>query len=477
MAEMQWRLADMAAALPGARLVGDGAQSVARIHTDSRSLQAGDLFLALRGEKFDAHAFLPEAARLGAVAGVAEHGLAAAGLSGWEVADTREALGALAQHWRGRYTLPLIAVTGSNGKTTVTQMIAQILRTAAGEAALATQGNLNNEIGVPQTLLRLRPTHRLAVVELGMNHPGEITRLARWCQPSVALVNNAQREHQEFMASVEAVADENASVFDHLSADGVAVFPHADAFASRWRERAKGRRVMTFDLDVHSQASVRLLQAQWQVDHWQLRMATPQGEAELSLWIAGRHNLANALAATTCALAAGVDLQTIVAGLSAFQAVQGRSRACAMARANGDPWTLIDDTYNANPDSVLAAIDVLASLPAPRALVLGDMGEVGHQGPAFHAEVGAYARRQGIEVLLALGELSAHAVQAFGAGGRHFATWDALQGGLAGALGGAASVLVKGSRFMRMERVVQALQSSAPDSRHGAPHQESQPCS
>ena len=444
------------ALLPGSRRVGDGAIEIARVHSDTRSLQPGDLFVALRGERFDAHDFLPQARAAGAVAALAEHGLAAAGLPGIEVADSGAALMQLGGAWRAQFALPLIAVTGSNGKTTVTQMIASILRAWHGESALATQGNLNNHIGVPLTLLRLRSGHASAVIELGMNHPGEIARLAGLSAPTVALVNNAQREHQEFMASVEAVARENGSVIEALATDGVAVFPSDDAHVGVWRTLAGARRVMTFALDAAADLTCTAL---WRVDHWQVALHTPAGALELRLAVAGRHNVKNTLAAAACALAAGCPLAAVGAGLEAFQAVKGRSQIKSYQRA-GQRVTLVDDSYNANPDSVRAAIDVLAGLPGPRWLVLGDMGEVGDQGPAFHAEVGAYAQARGIDALWTVGALCAHAAAAF-PGARHF---DAVEG-LLHALPDAPAcnaVVVKGSRFMQMERVVAALAAAPP---------------
>ena len=449
-------LAEAAAWLPGARLAGDPETVITRVHTDTRSLQPGDLFVALRGERFDANDLLPQAQAAGACALLAHTGRLPAGTAGLEVADTRLALGQLAAAWRGKFQGPLIAVTGSNGKTTVTQMVAAILRAWQGEGALSTQGNLNNDIGVPQTLLRLRAGHRAAVVELGMNHPGEIAYLAGLARPTVALVNNAQREHQEFMASVEAVARENGAVLPALPADGVAVFPAGDAYTALWRAMADGRRCMTFGTD--PTADVLLAGADWSADAaggaWAVRALTPEGGLSLRLRIAGRHNVVNALAATACALAAGVPVDAIVRGLEAFEPVAGRSRSVPVSLA-GRAITLIDDTYNANPDSVRAAIDVLAGLPGPRLLVLGDMGEVGDQGPQFHAEVGAYARERGIESLCTLGEL------ARGMGGTHYADIDALNAAVLAQLPQAASVLVKGSRFMKMERVVQAITAHA----------------
>ena len=462
MSDMNLSLQRMARWLPGSRVCGDPALHIQRVHTDTRSLQAGDLFVALQGERFDAHDFLPQAAASGAVAALAQHGLEAAQLSGIEVPDSRRALGQLAQAWRAQFDLPLIAVTGSNGKTTVTQMIASILRAGWGDAALATQGNLNNDIGVPQTLLRLRAHHRCAVVELGMNHPGEIAGLAAMAHATVALVNNAQREHQEFMATVQAVASENGAAISALPANGVAVFPAHDPYTPLWQSLAGDRTCMRFAMRAsqmgEAHAEVVLQDAVWASDHWVVEAHTPAGLLTTQLHIAGRHNVGNALAATACALAAGVSLQVIAQGLSTFEPVTGRSRAFGVV-CQGRAITGVDDTYNANPDSVRAAIDVLAELPGPHLLVLGDMGEVGAQGPQFHQEVGAYAQASGIEHLLCLGELAAFSAQAYGAGAQHFAHIDAMTTQVVQQLPHVGSVLVKGSRFMKMERVVDAIQA------------------
>ncbi len=509
----------IARSLPAALLVGEGGVAVSRVHSDTRSLQAGDLFVALRGERFDGHDFLPQARAAGAVAALAERGLAEAGLPGLQVADSRIALGALAAAWRQRFDLPLIAVTGSNGKTTVTQMIASILRAWHGEGAFATEGNLNNDIGVPLTLLRLRQDdatwHRAGVIEIGMNHPGEIAPLAAMAAPGVALVNNAQREHLEFMADVASVARENGAVIAALGKSGVAVFPADDAYTPLWRELAGARRSLTFALDAAaggieceaapqsrgtgpaalnscsgsslrraaaggieceaapqsrgtgpaalnscSGSSLRRAaadigaRADWRQDHWAATLRTPEGACDVALRVAGRHNMKNGLAAAACALAAGCPLDAVRRGLEAFAPVKGRSQLQRITLA-GRAVTLIDDSYNANPDSVRAAIDVLAALPGPRWLVLGDMGEVGDQGPAFHAEVGAYAKQRAIEQLWTAGTQSAAAARAHGAG-RHFESVPALLAALVEAPA-AASVLVKGSRFMKMEQVVAQL--------------------
>ncbi|MEK8049373.1 UDP-N-acetylmuramoyl-tripeptide--D-alanyl-D-alanine ligase [Ideonella sp. DXS22W] len=485
------------ALLPGSRLVAADPAALAaahihRVHTDTRTLQPGDLFVALRGERFDAHDFLPQARAAGAVAVIAERGIDRCGLPGLEVPDALAALQQLAAAWRARHTLPLIAVTGSNGKTTVTQMVASILRAWVGEDhALATAGNYNNHIGVPLTALRLRPHHRAAVLELGMNHPGEIAQLAAIAQPTVAIVNNAQREHQEFMASVEAVAHENGSVISALPAGGVAVFPADDAHAGVWQQLAGTRPTLTFALDavadVHDDAV-------WVADdsdaqdalagHWALRLHTPAGPAECHLHAAGRHNVRNALAAAAATLAAGAPLAAVLAGLEAFRPVSGRSQASRLLQG-GRSVTLVDDSYNANPDSVRAAIDLLATLPAPRWLVLGDMGEVGDEGPAFHAEVGAHARAAGIDALWTAGPLCAHAAQAYGqgsaggtaggAGARHFDNAAAVVAALDDAPA-CGAVLVKGSRFMRMEQVVRALRDRAAAAAQANPAQEGGAC-
>ena len=445
--------------LPGSQLIGDGAILFNRVHTDTRSLQTGDLFVALKGESFDAHDFLAKAKASGAIAALAQHGLAGNGLSGLEVADSKIALGLLAKNWRAhlakKKNIPVIAVTGSNGKTTLTQMIASILKAWKGDAALATAGNFNNDIGVPLTLLRLRESMDCAVVELGMNHIGEIAELAAMTAPTVAVVNNAQREHQEFMGTVEAVARENGAVIERLPADGIAVFPANDAYTPVWRALAGKRKTLTFGWD---SADITASFA-WKNGAWQVDAITPAGKMSYALHMAGRHNVKNSLAAAACALAADVPLNHIQQGLESFTAVAGRSRTVQLGKGDS-AITLVDDTYNANPDSVIAAIDMLMDLPAPRLLILGDMGEVGDAGPAFHAEVGAYAKARGVEQFWTLGALCAHA------GGTHFADMESLL--LAASSLKAGSIRVEGSRFMKMERLVQYLEQTHQEAAHAA---------
>ena len=472
MSDMNLSLKQINQWLKGAQLHGDSGLIVQRVNTDSRTCQVGDLFVALKGERFDANDFLSQVASNGATAALTHHGLDAVNLAGVQVPDTRIALGQLAKGWRSQFKLPVIAVTGSNGKTTVTQMIASILRAGFGDDALATQGNLNNDIGVPQTLLRMRAHHRSAVVELGMNHPGEIAGLAEMTQASVALVNNAQREHQEYMGTVEAVAQENGEAIKALPTSGVAVFPAHDEYSPLWKELAGNRVCMRFSMSANSadHAEVQLIKADWLNDHWAVEAQTPAGVLRTQLHIAGRHNVGNALAATACALAAGVSLDVIVQGLNSFESVKGRSRAFGI-QYQGHDITVVDDTYNANPDSVRAAIDVLAELPAPRLLVLGDMGEVGTQGPEFHQEVGIHAAEMGIDHVLCLGDLAAHTVTACGTNAKHMTDIDSLNAQVLKLLPQLSSVLVKGSRFMKMERVIEAINAC-----HDHYKKETTPC-
>jgi UDP-N-acetylmuramoyl-tripeptide--D-alanyl-D-alanine ligase len=423
----------------------------------------------------------------GAVALLVDHPVPVA-LPQVVVDDTRRALGASARGWRARFDLPVVTVTGSNGKTTVTQMIAAIFECAYGRvgagarpappAWLATRGNLNNDVGVPLMVWRLRPEQRAAVFELGTNHPGEIAPLAAIAQPTVALVTNAQREHQEFFVSVAASAEENAAAIAALPAGGVAVFPADDACAPIWRRATGTRQVLDFALD-----GPAALRAQFDLTAGgsRLRATTPAGVLDTELRVAGVHHVRNALAATAAALAVGVPLAAIGAGLAAFRAVAGRG----VRRTLPGGAQLIDDTYNANPDSMRAAVDVLAveadarGGATLRVLVLGDMGEVGARGPEFHAEIGGFARERGIDRLLAFGPAMAAAVAVFNAGrhldraGRHFdrleSLAEALRATLAEAPAGAAvRILVKGSRAMRMERVIEAITGAATGTSSGA---------
>lgn len=382
--------------LPNVTMFGSGAERFSGISTDSRTVRPGDLYIALRGDRFDGHAFIDAAIDAGAAAVLTEAFPERVRVPTLWVPDTRRALGALAGGWRRRFECPLIAVTGSNGKTTAKEMIAAILVAHLGaEAAFATRGNFNNDIGVPLTLLRLSDAHRMGVVEMGMNHPGEIAGLAAMTQPSVALVLNAQREHQEFMDGPEATARENGTVFGALAAGGVAVFPGDDPCTPIWQALAQRHRVLNFGLVADEAALEADVQSTPDAGTPHLSVAAARdarpehfrarlGETlvDIRLNIAGRHNVRNALAAAACTLALGVPAEAIVRGLAAFEPVSGRLRRTHTAQ--GVP--LIDDTYNANPDSMRAAIDVLADQPAPRLMVMGDMGETGAQAEAFHRD-------------------------------------------------------------------------------------------
>jgi len=467
-------LAEIHQMLPGSELLNIALEkshevSVSGISSDTRKIQPGEFFIALSGEHFDAHQFLGEIAKSAASAAmISNPSQCPENLAAVCVTDTREGLGQLAKAWRAKHPIPLALVTGSNGKTTVKEMIAAIFRSAVGESAtLVTQGNLNNDIGLPLTLLRLRSSDHLAVIELGMNHPGETAELAAIAQANIALINNAQREHQEFMASVAAVAQEHSDVIKALPLNGVAVFPADSEFSSFWKKVAGDRKVIDFALSAPAVVSGILL------GNGHLQINTDNGSIEVQLKTLGLHNATNALAAAAVALAANLSLENIQNGLEAFSPVSGRMQSSQL----NAQCTLIDDSYNANPDSVRAAIDALKQTRGASWLVLGDMGEVGEQGPAFHHEVGVYAAQQGIDQLFAIGEQSQLAVQGFNeikqkhqldSRAKHFAELDNLQADLALALKTKCTesaekihILIKGSRFMRMERVVKALQEEA----------------
>jgi UDP-N-acetylmuramoyl-tripeptide--D-alanyl-D-alanine ligase len=444
-------LASAAQAL-GARRVGGNAEFM-RVNTDSRDIRSGDLFVGIRGERFDGQAFAAQALGAGAVAAMVSDipRDAGAGARLLIVPDTRVALGQLAAYWRARFAMPLIAITGSNGKTAVKEMLAAILRQSAGESGvLATVGNLNNDIGMPLTLLQLRAQHRYAVVEMGMNHLGEIAYLSRLAKPTTALINNAGTAHIGKLGSTEAIARAKGEIFEGLDTAGTAIINSDDAFSDFWRGLAKSRRVVDFGLDRKAAISARYeLAAAGSL----VTIVTPESQFVATLNVPGLHNIKNALAAATAAYALGIDQKAVVAGLAAFRGVKGRLQHKRLASGT----TLIDDTYNANPESMMAAIAVLAAHAGRKVLVMGDMGELGDTASAMHAAIGVFAKRAGVERLFALGDLSAEAVRSFGDGGAHFATIEDLVAAIAGVLGRDTTLLIKGSRFMRMERVVEAL--------------------
>ncbi len=452
------RVAEAAAAL-GVTHRGDDLLFTS-VGTDSRNVKPGELFIALRGNHFDAHQHIAAAQASGAVAVIADAQgapLAPTNMPLITVDNTRQALTQLAYAWRSRFTGPLVALTGSSGKTTVKEMLAAILREAAGgeTRVLATRGNLNNDIGVPLTLLALRDTHRYAVIELGMNHSGEISRLTLLARPDVALINNAGRAHIEHLGSTEAIARAKGEIFEGLAEKGVAVINGDDTYAALWLEKINKNKYLRFGFDqqadVRGRCELRALDSD-------IHINSPAGDIHATLPAPGLHNVRNALAASAAAIALNIPLAAIAAGLARYRGVKGRlQRKAAQCGA-----ALIDDTYNANPESIHAAIDVLASATGRRVLVLGDMGELGAHAVACHSEVGAYARAAGLDTLYALGEMSVHSVAAFGAGARHFADIEALLAQVHATLTTDMTVLVKGSRFMKMERVVDALALAVP---------------
>ncbi len=440
------RLSEIAAPLNGA-LQGADADFVGA-GTDSRTLRAGELFIALRGPRFDGHAYAGDAAARGAAAVLVERA-AQAPVPQLRVEDSRRALGRLARWWRARFELPLVAVTGSNGKTTVKEMLAAILGRAG--AVLATQGNLNNDIGVPLTLFRLGPEHRHAVLEMGANHPGEIAALAGLARPAVAVNTLCAPAHLEGFGSVEGVARAKGEIFSALADDGVAVINADDAYAPLWAQLAAGRRQLRFaarDPD----AEVRVIDrgADAESGKRRLLLQTPAGDIALQLALPGRHNGMNAAAAAACALALGIDPACVRDGLQQVRPMAGRLQ---LRRARGG-GRILDDSYNANPRSLAAALDALVELPGRHWLALGDMGELGARARELHREAGELARAAGVERLFAVGELARVAAGAFGAGAAQYADAAAAAAAIGPNLTADVTLLVKGSRAAHLERLV-----------------------
>lgn len=416
------------------------------VSTDTRQLQPGSLFFALQGPNFDGHGFVEAAREQGAVAAAVARPCQCA-LPQLEVADTRLALGSLSAHWRQRFSLPVIAITGSNGKTTVRAMTAAVLSCCG--RTLATEGNLNNDIGLPLTLARLDGDDRFAVLEMGANHPGEIDYLAGIAQPTIAVVTNAGPAHLEGFGDLHGVAKAKGELFARLGETGVAVINADDTFAPLWRELAGDCRVMEFGLQGAE------ITADWQGDTSgsDVRLHTPAGSVDLRLPLPGRHNVMNALAACAVALAAGAGLDAVRQGLESLSPVAGRFNIHSLPGG----VTLIDDTYNANPESLQVALDVLAQADGDSWLVLGDMGELGAGAAALHGAAGRMAREAGVTRLYGLGELAQAAVAAFDGPGGAFDSMDELLATLHNELSAPLHILVKGSRRMRMERVIAAL--------------------
>ena len=445
------RLSEVANAL-GARVVGADV-AFAAVSTDSRKIEAGQLFVALVGPNFDGHNYLADVAAKGAVAALVQREVPGAELPQLLVADTRIALGQLGALNRAAFGGPLVAVTGSSGKTTVKEMLASILSTLG--PVLATRGNLNNDLGVPLTLLELAPEHRSAVIELGANHVGEIAYTVALARPQVAILNNAGNAHVGEFGGPEKIVEAKGEILEGLAAEGMAVLNLDQAAFATWRQRVGERRVLTFALnnaqaDFHASA----------IEHDArgcpaFTLHSPAGEVRVQLNLLGLHNVANALAAAAAAHALNVPLVGIRQGLESLQPVKGR----AVTRMATNGARLIDDTYNANPVAVCAAVDILAAFPGRTVLVLGDIGELGEWAEQGHRDVGTYAAGK-VDALYAVGPLMRHAVAAFGAEGRHFADQASLITALAAEQGPSTTLLIKGSRSAAMDKVVAALCAS-----------------
>lgn len=417
-----------------------------RVITDSRAVQAGDLFVALQGENFDGHAFVERAFQTGAVAVLVNHVPQDTNIPYILVKDTLAALGQLAAAWRQQCAPYVLAITGSNGKTTVKEMVAALLRTVYGaDRVLATQGNLNNHIGVPLTLLQLRPEHRYAVIEMGMNHLGELAQLTQLAQPDAALINNAHQAHLGELGSLDNIALAKSEIFNGLNEKGVAVFPADSPYTALWQTRATHCRQRTFGQQIGD------WQGEW--GQTQLQLHKPFAST-LSLSALGAHNAHNALAALT--LTADLNLPPIMMQQALAHFCNAKGRLQRLAGLHGA--FVVDDSYNANPDSMQAALRVLATLPQRHKIfVMGDIGELGAFAPQLHAELGVFARSCGLSALYTLGEHSVQAVETFGSQGTHFNDIDSLIKVLKTQLSPDTAVIIKGSRFMRMERVAAAI--------------------
>jgi UDP-N-acetylmuramoyl-tripeptide--D-alanyl-D-alanine ligase len=436
------------------------------VSTDSRTLTAGALFVGLTGPRFNGADFVPAAAARGAVGALVEREVQGVALPQILVRDALGALQALARAWRAVFTLPIVAVGGSNGKTTTKEMTAAIL--ARRGPCLATHGNLNNHIGVPLTLMRLEPSHLSAVIEMGANRRGDVAELVAIARPSVGLITNAGAEHLEGFGDLEGVARGEGEMVAGLAPEATAVLNADDAYFGLWREMAGAGRTVSFGVRA-PMADFRALNPVQAIERGEFAtrftLRSPLGERAVMLKAGGAHNIANALAAAAAASAAGASLEDIAAGLAEFRSVSGRLQ---LKHGLRDSW-LIDDSYNANPSSVRAGLDVLRMLTGPTWLVLADMAELGEHASDSHADLGRYARECGVRRLFALGPQSSRAVETFGSGGEWFQDIESLIRRLQAELAPGVTVLIKGSRVNRLERVVQALVGGGSSGDRGAP--------
>lgn len=435
------------ASVAGGQLHGPGV-AVSGVSIDTRTIVPGTLFVALRGKHFDGHAFVVQAHEEGASAALLEQ-VVDDSLPQVKVANARFALGRLAAYWRRRFERPVVAVTGSNGKTTVKEMIASILAQAG--PVLATAGNLNNDIGVPLTLLRLSLEDHFAVIEMGANRAGEIGYLSGLARPDVALITNAAPAHLEGFGDLKGVVQAKGEIFRGMKPGGVAVLNADDPHFTDWRALAGAARAIRFGLTRPAEITAWDLVIQPEGSHFVL--ATPFGETEIQLPLPGRHNVLNALAASAVAVTLGLDLGDIKAALAALSSPPGRLR---IRRGTGGARVL-DDTYNANPGSLRAGLELLACFPGEHYLVLGDFAELGAGAVALHREIGEQARAAGVSRLYTLGRLSGFAAQAFGEGARHFSGQQPLLAALQDAQQLNVTLFIKGSRCMHMEQLVAAL--------------------
>jgi UDP-N-acetylmuramoyl-tripeptide--D-alanyl-D-alanine ligase len=447
---MKRTLSEAAQAL-GARLAGDD-HPYGMVSTDSRTLGVGALFVALRGPTFDGAEFVAAAAARGAIGAIVDRPVSVA-LPQIIVPDALRALQQLAKAWRAQFDLAVVAVGGSNGKTTAKEMTAAIL--ARMGPCMATHGNLNNHIGVPLTLMRLEESHRSAVVEMGANRIGDVAELVRLATPSVGMITNAGAEHLEGFGNLDGVAAGEGEMVATLSPEATAVINADDPYAGYWRGVAKASRVISFG--VHSSADFAAKNTVQTIEQAEFStrftLVCPWGELQIKLRAGGAHNVANALAAASAAYAAGASAEHITKGLADFRAVSGRLQLKTGVRDS----RIIDDSYNANPSSVRAGLEVLRSMNGATWLVLGDMAELGEHASDSHAHMGAYARDCGVKRLFAVGPQSSRAAETFGSGAEWFPTVDSLIRRLQAELSPGVTVLVKGSRINRLERVVEAL--------------------
>jgi len=441
------KLSELVPTLHGV-IVGEEEIEFQGISTDTRQIKPGNLYVALGGKHFDGHDFILQAQQNGAVAAIVDRAVTCA-LPTLRVADTRKALGDLAKLWRQRFPAPVVAVTGSNGKTTVKEMLRAILSERG--KVLATEGNLNNDIGLPLTLFNLNQEHAYVVVEMGANHAGEIAYLSQIAQPQVAVITLCAPAHLEGFKDVEGVAHAKGEIFSGLQAQGTAIINQDDVYANLWQELAKPRAVSRFAIE--ETADVRAKNLQLAPESCQFILQTRHGEISIQLPLAGRHNVLNALAASAASLALGCTLENIQSGLRTMQAVKGRLQSYPSLNDS----QVLDDTYNANPTSLNAALSVLQMYPAPRWLVLGDMNELGERSALFHQQAARRALDVGVERLYATGNMTRHAVDTFGEGAYFFNDQGALIEALRNDVMAGTTLLVKGSRGMQMEKVVNAL--------------------